>query len=132
MQFFMPMIPPTVTHQQKQVTVTKAGKPRFYEPADLKAARAKLTAHLAQHKPDAPFTGPVRCTVKWLFPLVAGKVHGQWKDTKPDTHNSNKLLFDVMTDLHFWQDDAQVCSEIIEKFYAEQPGIFIDIKELSA
>ena len=44
--FFLSMQPPTVTHQEKQVHVVN-GKPVFYEPAELKAARAKLRAHLA-------------------------------------------------------------------------------------
>ena len=35
-EFFMPMIPPTKTHQEKQVRIVK-GKPVFYEPAELKA-----------------------------------------------------------------------------------------------
>lgn len=42
-EFFMPMKPPTATHQEKKVTIVN-GKPVFYEPDDLKAARAKLTA----------------------------------------------------------------------------------------
>lgn len=51
MEFFMAMVPPTVTHQEKQVHVVK-GKPVFYEPADLKAARQKLMGHLAGHRPE--------------------------------------------------------------------------------
>ena len=47
MEFFMAMIPPTTTHQEKQVRVVN-GKPVFYEPEDLKAARMKLTAYLGQ------------------------------------------------------------------------------------
>ena len=31
-QFFLPMVPPTVTHQEKQVAVV-SGRSRFYEPA---------------------------------------------------------------------------------------------------
>lgn len=42
----MPMIPPTTTHQEKQVRVVN-GKPVFYEPQELKTARMKLTANLA-------------------------------------------------------------------------------------
>ena len=43
MEFFMAMIPPTVTHQEKQIHIV-TGKPVFYEPAELKAARQKLMA----------------------------------------------------------------------------------------
>ena len=68
-EFLMHMIPPTVTHQQKQVHVVK-GKPIFYEPDDLEAARAKLMAHLGQHIPERKLKGPLRLTVKWCFPLI--------------------------------------------------------------
>lgn len=35
-----------------------------------------------------------------------------------------------MTELHWWKDDAQVANEIVEKFWAEQPGIFISVEEI--
>lgn len=128
-EFFMPMVkPPTCTHQTKQVTVIK-GKPVFYEPEDLKAARAKLMAHLGKHVPDKKYTGPVRLVTKWCFPKGKHK-DGQWKTTKPDTDNLQKLLKDCMTDVGYWTDDALVASEIIEKFWAELPGIYIKIEKL--
>lgn len=127
-EFFLPMKPPTVTHQEKQVAVIN-GKPQFYEPPELKAVRAKLTAHLSGHTLAHKYTGPVRLVVKWCFPR--GKHQdGEYKATKPDTDNLQKLLKDVMTDLKFWKDDALVASEIIEKFWAEIPGIYISISEL--
>lgn len=129
--FFLPMIPPTVTHQQNAVHVVN-GKPVHYEPPRLAAARRKLTAHLARHVPERKLVGPVRLMVKWCFPLNAGHKDGEWKITKPDTDNLQKLLKDCMTDVGFWRDDALVCSEIIEKFWAAVPGIFISVNELEA
>ena len=35
-----------------------------------------------------------------------------------------------MTNVGFWRDDAQVASEIVEKFWAELPGIYIRAEEL--
>lgn len=129
-EFFMPMAKvPTTTHQQKQVTV-KNGKPIFYEPPDLVAARAKLTAHLGPNTPEKKFTGPVRLIAKWCFPLSGKHKDGEWKATKPDTDNLQKLLKDCMTSLEFWTDDALVASEIAEKFWAKVPGIYIRIEEL--
>ncbi len=55
---------------------------------------------------------------------------GDWRTSKPDTDNLQKLLKDVMTSLGFWKDDALVCSEICEKFWAATPGIYIHIEEL--
>ena len=122
------MKPPTKTHQEKKVSVVN-GKPVFYEPPELKAARAKLEAHLSSHVPDKQYTKAVRLVTKWCFPK-GNHGDGEYKATKPDTDNLQKMLKDVMTDLHFWKDDALVASEIIEKFWAEIPGIYISISEL--
>lgn len=129
-EFFLPMKKiPTVTHQQKQVTVVN-GKPQFYEPEKLADARAKYEALLAQHAPIHKLQGPIRLTVKWLFPLTKKSKHGQYKTTKPDTDNLQKLLKDCMTSVGFWEDDAQVASEIVEKFWSDTVGIYIKIEVL--
>ncbi|MBR2048303.1 MAG: RusA family crossover junction endodeoxyribonuclease [Oscillospiraceae bacterium] len=128
-QFFLPMIPPTVTHQMKKVRVVN-GKPVHYEPARLAATRSKFMACLGQHKPTRKLRGPVRLMVKWCFPVKSKHGDGEWKITKPDTDNLQKLLKDCMTAVGFWKDDAQVCSEIIEKFWSAVPGIFISVAEL--
>lgn len=128
-EFFMPMIPPTCTHQEKQVRVVKE-KPVFYEPAELKAARAKLKAHLGQHIPNECFAGPVRLTTWWCFPIKGNHRNGEYKTSRPDTDNLVKMLKDVMTDLHYWRDDAQVSSEVIEKYWAEYPGIYVKVESL--
>lgn len=124
------MIPPTVTHQEKKISV-RNGKPIFYEPPELKDARAKLTAYLAPYAPEKPFTNGVRLLVKWCFPIKGGHASGEYKLTKPDTDNLQKLLKDVMTAVGFWKDDALVCSEIVEKFYSAVPGIYIQLQVVS-
>lgn len=127
-EFFLPMIPPTTTHQEKQIRMVK-GRPVVYEPANLRAARAKLRDHLAAHRPEVPMTGGVRLLVKWCFPRGRHR-DGEYRITKPDTDNLQKLLKDCMTAVGFWRDDALVASEIVEKFWAEVPGIFIRIETL--
>ena len=128
-EFFLPMIPPTVTHQEKKVTVIK-GKPRFYEPPELSDARQKIAAYISQFAPPYPMTGPIQLITKWCYPINGNRHDGQYKVTKPDTDNMIKLLKDVMTGLKFWKDDAQVASEITEKFWANVPGIYVCIREL--
>lgn len=128
-EFFMSMIPPTKTQQQHKVMV-KNGKPVFYEPAELKAVRQKLTAHLSKYVPCEKYTGAVRLTTKWCFPITGKRKNGQYKTTRPDTDNLQKMLKDVMTDLGFWKDDALVVSEVIEKFWAEKPGIYVRIEKV--
>ena len=129
-EFFMPMIPPTVTDQEHKVMV-KNNKPVFYDPPELKAARQKLTAALANNRPAEPYQIPVRLTVKWLFPVVGKHESGEWKATKPDTDNLEKMLKDCMTRCGYWKDDALVASELVEKFWSNIPGIWIRIEELT-
>ena len=128
MEFFMAMIPPTVTYQEKKLQV-RQGKPIVYEPERLSDARQKLRAHLGGHRPAAPMEGGLRLLVKWCFPR-GRHPDGTYRITKPDTDNLQKLLKDCMTVEGFWKDDAQVASEICEKFWAETPGIYIRVEEL--
>lgn len=128
-QFFLPMIPPTVTAQEHKVTV-RGGKPIFYDPPEVKNAREKIMAHLARFVPEQPYSCGVQLTVKWCFPKGRHK-HGEYRTTKPDTDNLQKLLKDCMTLCGFWRDDCLVASEICEKFWADIPGIFIRIEPLS-
>ena len=128
MEFFMSMIPPTVTAQEREVRVVK-GKPVFYDPPELADAKQKLTAHLSRHTPEKRFENGIRLTVKWLFPKGRHR-DGEYRITRPDTDNLQKLLKDCMTRCGFWEDDALVCSEIVEKFWAATPGIYIRIEVL--
>ena len=75
-QFFIPMRPPTTTHNAKELhAYMKGGKPCavLHDSPELKAARAKLHAYLAPHAPKAPIPAgqPVRLLVKWCFPTGA-------------------------------------------------------------
>lgn len=130
LEFFMSMNPPTATHQEKQVQVVN-GKPVFYDPPGVQAARSKLNAHLAAHAPERPMEGAVRLMVKWCFPRGRHR-NGQYRATRPDTDNLQKLLKDCMTAVGFWKDDAQVASEVCEKFWAELPGIYICAEEIGS
>lgn len=129
-EFFLPMQPPTKTHQTKKARCVN-GKPQMYEPAELKTVRAKLMAYFSRHVPENKYAGPVRLITKWLFPLTGNHRNGEYKSTKPDTDNLQKMLKDVMTDLGYWTDDALVVSEITEKFWSARPGIYVCIEDIA-
>jgi Holliday junction resolvase RusA-like endonuclease len=129
MQFFCPMKPPTATQQMHQVSVVN-GKPHFYEPSEVAQARAKLLTAVCRHIPVEPFTGGVALLVKWCFPVTGKHRDGEYRTTKPDLDNLQKMLKDVMTGCGFWTDDALVCREIVEKFWADKPGIFIRVEAI--
>lgn len=128
-EFFMAMVPPSVTYQQKKRTVVN-GRAVVYDSPEVKDARAKLTAYAAKFVPEMKYTSGVRLVTKWCFPIKGKHKNGEYKTSKPDTDNLQKLLKDVFTELGFWKDDALVASEVTEKFWAEIPGIYIRIEEL--
>lgn len=130
--------PPTVTHQEKKFGgVTKKGTPIYYEPSELADARALFTARLKKFAPKKPWSCPIQLCTLWKFRIPEGrsaKVKCEWRTSKPDTENLQKLLKDVMTKCGFWKDDAFVCREIIEKKNfsgSEKHGILISITDLS-
>ena len=126
--FFMPMEKiPTATGQEKGYS-KRSGT--YYEPDNVKMARAKLNAHLAPHRPQKPLEGPIYLVVRWGFPATETHPANTWKTTRPDTDNLQKILKDEMTKLGFWHDDAQVCGELITKFYAKIPGIAVNVREM--
>ena len=129
LEFFLPMIPPTTTQQTHRVSA-KNGKPVFYNSPELNAAEAKLSDAVGKYRPKAPISGGVRLITKWCFPVSGKHKSGEYKTSRPDTDNLQKLLKDVMTKNKFWLDDAQVASEICEKFWADIPGIYIYVQEL--
>lgn len=127
--FFIDMIPPTVTAQEHKVAVVK-GKPVFYDTPEIKRAKSKLLSHLKMFSPNEPFQGALHLRVKWCFPIKGKHRDGEYKTSKPDTDNLQKMLKDCMTDLGFWKDDAQVALEIVEKFWAKRPGLYIEVWEV--
>lgn len=128
-QFFMPMVPPTVTAQEHRVAVV-GGRPRFYDGKRLKEARETLCASLAPHKPEAPLSGPLLLIEQWAFPGRSRK-HFEFRATKPDTDNLTKLLKDCMTRCGFWEDDAQVAVECVSKVWTRHAsGLHICIDQL--
>lgn len=134
MNFFLPMDPPTTTHQTGATRIVK-GRIVYYEPQNLIEARSKIRSNLARYRPKTAFSGPIRFVSKWLFRIrKSAYSEGEWKITKPDCDNMIKLTCDVMEQLGYWKNDVIIASLIVEKFWSHKPGIYIEItslKELS-
>lgn len=130
MQIFLLMTPPTVTAQESKIAVVR-NKPIVYKPEKIKQAKREIIKHLNPFKPDIPLEGPIELKVIWLFPKGKSHKHMEWRTTRPDTDNLEKLLKDCMTEVGFWKDDALVVKETVYKVWSEEPtGISIEIKQL--
>lgn len=130
MNFFMKMNPPTCTAQMKKVAVIN-GRPIFYDTPAIKNAKKLLCAELLKNKPSSPIEGPVALTVVWFFPKGKSHKNGEWRITRPDTDNLEKLLKDCMTKCGFWKDDAQVVIELCMKMWSDEPyGIYVEVTSM--
>ena len=129
MQFYLSINPPTATEQEKKVSVVR-GRPVFYNPPAVRKAKELLCKELVRFKPDEPFDGALSLECRWHFPKGRTHLEGQWRTTRPDTDNLQKLLKDCMTKCGYWHDDAQVVREICEKDWSEMVGIYIEIHKL--
>jgi Holliday junction resolvase RusA-like endonuclease len=127
-EFFIDMLPPTSTHQERGCIIEN-GKRKYYD-RNNGEARQKLKAYLAKYRPECPSQGAVQLVVKWCFPLKGKHLDGQPFTNRPDADNLCKTLLDVMTELGYWKDDSKVYSLVCEKFWAKRPGIYIRIKEV--
>jgi Holliday junction resolvase RusA-like endonuclease len=130
MKMFLLMNPPTVTAQESKVAVVK-NKPVIYKTEKIKQAKREIIKHLRPFVPEVPFEGPIELKVEWLFPRGKSHKHREWRTTRPDTDNLEKLLKDCMTEVGFWKDDALVVSETVCKIWSDEPtGISIEINAL--
>jgi Holliday junction resolvase RusA-like endonuclease len=107
---------------------------------DTQAEReTTLAALLAPHVPAAPLEGPLALRIRAVFRVpdswsqkkkVAAVLQGSIRPTgKPDLDNVLKHVKDVMTDLCFWKDDAQVVEYLqgTGKYYGLAPRIEVEI-----
>lgn len=83
-------------------------------------------------------TGPIEVDMIFYMPIPQSwskkkkrEAAGTFHTKKPDADNLVKGVFDSLNKL-VWKDDNQVCKISAKKIYAEEPGISLDIKEISA
>lgn len=125
--FELKIKPPTATAQQKGETI-RNGYIHHYKKKNVKEAEYILKQALWQHIPKEPIMKePIALICEWRFARNKAHKYDEWKTTRPDTDNMQKMLKDVMTELGFWRDDALVCFDVSIKKWVdeEQEGIKI-------
>lgn len=134
LKIWLPIVPPTITAQQKGAKVISGRRVMFYEKPEVRAARLLFERALSSHIPDEPLDGIVTYSVDWIFPWL--KKHNSNRnplipmDVAPDLDNLNKLLFDVLGSSKFFvRGDQQMSGGLGAKYYGEYPGIALRLKE---
>lgn len=125
-KIWIPGQPARVTHQSG----TRYSRHGTYKTKALKQWEQTLAQAMESMVPAAPLEGPIRLEVAFRYKPSRKKDQSAWKVTKPDTDNLIKTVKDVMTRLHFWKDDAQVCFEMTKKAWGSDPGIMVRIETM--
>lgn len=124
---------PTTTQQEHDLAVNRrTGKPYVHDSQEIKNARMSFRAHLSQHIPREPFTGPLSLSVTWIFRDYEGNhKEREYKTTRPDTDNMIKMLKDEMAYCGFFLNDAHVAVEVNRKIWSKDfEGIIVDVAAL--
>lgn len=125
---------PRATSQQKGETIRRRADGsqyiHHYRKAKVQALRTELAYRLNRYAPAVPTAEPVRLIVFIGFDVKDKKLWGHYKTTRPDGDNYVKEIKDVMTEIGFWIDDAQVVDERIVRSYSEKGFITIQFQTL--
>jgi Holliday junction resolvase RusA-like endonuclease len=110
----------------------------------VNAWKEALFIEAKRHKPFEPLAGAVRCKIVFTFrrPKSHFTSKGLLRDdapfhrkSKPDLDNLAKAVMDVLTQVGYWRDDAQIVELSLMKMYAteyaecqEYPGAYIEVE----
>ena len=125
---------PRTTAQQKGETIRRRADGthyiQHYTKEKVQALKTELAFKMKRYAPAIPTAEPVQLIVFIAFDVKDKTLWGQYKVTRPDGDNYLKTIKDVMTDVGFWIDDAQVVDERVVRTYAERGSILIQIDTL--
>lgn len=134
---FLPMKPPSVTHNALLAYIVGGGKgmhAAIRKSDELKTAEDLICVWLKSvtkvSENFQPLTGPLRCVVKWCFPASPKHPDGSPMTEKPDMSNMLKTFEDCLTRCGIIEDDRFICSESLDKGYADIMGIYFSVEEL--
>jgi endodeoxyribonuclease rusA len=134
---FLPMKPPSVTHNALVAYIVGGGKgmhAAIRKSDELKTAEDLICVWLKSvtkvSENFQPLTGPLRCVVKWCFPASEKHPDGTPMTEKPDMSNMLKTFEDCLTRCGIIEDDRFICSESLDKGYADIMGIYFSVEEL--
>lgn len=123
------------------------GRPRFarrgkftqaYDPPDSREYKKYVKLMASQNRPIKLIEGPVNLKLLIYRPLLksmskkkkAAALTGTLRPIKkPDVDNVAKGIMDAMTGI-IWQDDKQVVSLQVAKFYSDQPRVEVKVVPL--
>ena len=137
-EFFVRCIPSNSSHQGSLRILKKKDGSQFvgkFASSKAKKWENELLTLFAPHAPKLVPDCPVMVSCVWVFPwrkseTKKNRARGLLpKDTKSDADNLWKGIGDVLTRLGFYKDDSQIYDLQLKKFWGNDTGIGIVVKE---
>lgn len=97
---------------------------------EVESMRTLFAYKLKPFRPKTPSILPIKIEFFIYFDVKESSKWGKYKPTKPDNSNFIKEIEDVMTQLGFWKDDAQIVDLHVIKYFAEKGSMVIRWEEL--
>lgn len=130
------VIPITIQPKQGDRSMVRGGYVHHYQPKNVTDHAEALALLMAPNMPNEPLGGPLRILVRFCFPWLKGatarkRAFGRWpKDTKPDSDNCAKQLFDVLERRGFIADDSRLADSRVIKEFGKVGKIIIELEEI--
>lgn len=131
-------IPVAPTGQMRARACVRGKFASTYKDKTQASREHAIMAHVAQHMPDAKFSGPLVLTVRafmplpksrpkaWLAQAQAGLVR---PTSKPDLDNLVKQIKDCLTQMGVWDDDKLVVECHSGKHYSDSPRWEVEVRK---
>lgn len=88
-------------------------------------------AHLARQENEfGTLDEPMQVDLTFLFKKPA-KPKFELPAVKPDVDKLIRAVFDGLTDAGVWVDDSRVISVMATKFYADEPGVIVEVSTVT-
>lgn len=125
-RFEVPKIPQT-THQSG--TRIDFRSKRTYKSKQLLEVEAMYKALLRPYVPAQPAEGGIAVRIEFQY-KTAKRLRLLPRLARPDVDNMAKTVLDIMTQLHFWNDDSQVVALAVKKANSDHNEIYIRALEV--
>ena len=128
---FLPMRPPTVTHNDLEPFRRRDGSYGIRKSDELHRAEDALDARImAAGPPVRPLGGPLRVTVAVCYQTDGRRPQGAPHTVRPDLDNLLKTIGDRLQECLVINEDANVCEWHATKAWADPAGVYVRVEEI--
>jgi Holliday junction resolvase RusA-like endonuclease len=133
------IIPTKATHQSSlRIMKSKSGRMfvgKFAKSA-IKSWITEFNLKIKRFRPDVPWDGPTEVNIQFKFPWNKSTPRKylnreEWKTTRPDLDNMEKVILDSLTSEGFLVDDSIICLKTTSKKCSNTPCIIITLRQIT-